>query len=93
MKHFALYLYLITGITLMILYIPFFILLNPQDSSYEIIHVGVSLEGAVNVLLLISNIFRYFESTYILRIFHFGCSKEFKHSHPRSDMVYSLLYY
>ena len=46
MKHFALYLYLIAGITLAVLYIPFFILLNQQDSSYERIYDGVSLEGA-----------------------------------------------
>ena len=42
----------------MFLHIPFFILLNPQDSSYEIIHDNVSLEGVANVSFLFSNIFR-----------------------------------
>ena len=45
MKHFTRYLYLISGVTLTTLYIPFFILLNQQDSSYETIYDGVSLQG------------------------------------------------
>jgi hypothetical protein len=45
MKCFPLCINVITGITLTVLYIPFFILLNEQDSSYERIYDGVSLNG------------------------------------------------
>ena len=45
MKHFTRYLYLISGVTLTTLYIPFLILLNQQESSYETIYDGVSLRG------------------------------------------------
>ena len=44
-KSYTLYLYLITGITIAALYIPFFVLLNQQDSSYEVIYNGILLNG------------------------------------------------
>ena len=45
MEHFTLYISLIADITISTLYVPFFILLNQQDSSYGKIYDSVSMQG------------------------------------------------
>lgn len=76
MQNFILYLYFISGITIAALYVPFFVLLNKQDSSYGAIYTGVLLQGK-NVKTTMS----FFRSNtfflkknflmFMLRFFHF----------------------
>ena len=95
MKYFSLYLYVITGITIAALYIPFFVLLNQQDSSYGTIYNGVKLEGTNfhYTTILYPKMFEIF--IFILRIFHLGGDQNIEYSHHRTDMVprfYILVY-